>query len=308
MRTTRSQAQTPVVIDLTQEPEEKPVLPTLVHKSQSLGKSITYLNEEELNARLQRLPRKALQLIRLKQRKLQDPSAQVPDFIRQSTPSAVPQSLLTQAVISTFVFAGESAGTAVCISPGGLLLTCSHCVGESRAGLKAKGRSWLISANGQPVQAKCVVWDPKRDIALLQIVAASSLFTRDGFPFARISTSPPKRNARLLCVGHPGSEDFEAATSGVPTGYDVLHISEGRFRGLAPDQDVQDNSDIGALQHDCWTYWGHSGAPLIEKATGKLMGLHSSWDDETGMRRGIALQAIQEFLAEHCTSVTLKKS
>lgn len=300
MRTARSQKQDCVVIDLTQEYEEKPTLATLVHKSKSLGDSVAYLNEEELDGRLQRLTRKELQLVQLKQRKLKDPSAQVPDFVRQSTSSTVPQSLLTQAVISTFVFAGQSAGTAVCISPAGLLLTCSHCVAESRAELKSKIRFWLITSDGHPVQAKCVAWDPKRDIALLQIVTASSLFARDGFPFARISKSPPKHNARLLCVGHPGSEDFEAATSGVPTGYDVLHISEGRFRGLAPGQDIQDNSDIGALQHDCWTYWGHSGAPLIERSTGKLIGMHSSWDDQTGMRRGVALEAITAFLSEHC--------
>ncbi|KXT08792.1 hypothetical protein AC579_2561 [Pseudocercospora musae] len=277
MRTTRPQAQIIAVIDLTQEPEERPAPPTL--------------------------------LIRLKQHKVKDPSAQVPNFIRQTAQSTIPQNLLTQAVSSTLVFAGESAGTAVCISPGGLLLICSHCVAETRAALKSNDRSWLITSDGHPVEGKCIAGDPKRDIALLQIVTAPYIFTRDGFAFALMSKTPPKRNSQLLCVGHPGSGDFKAATSGVPTGSDVLHISEGRFRGLAPGQDVQDNSDIGALQHDCWTYWGHSGAPLIEKkASGKLIGLHSSWEDHTGLRRGIALQAIQEFLAEHCTNVTRRGS
>ncbi|KXS98150.1 hypothetical protein AC578_9412 [Pseudocercospora eumusae] len=305
MRTTRLQAPNLAVIELTQEREEKPAPPSLVRKSTSLGHFIEYLNEEELNTELQRLPRKELQLVRLKQRQLQDPSAQVPDFIRQTTPITVPQTLLTQAVIRTFVFAGESAGTAVCVSPAGLLLTCSHCVAESRAELKSKSRSWLLTSNGQPVQASCAAWDHKRDLALLQIVTAPSLFTRDGFSFfANLCLCSQAYRSTTL-----RSEDTEAATSGLPTGYDVLHISDGRFRGLAPGQDVQDNSDIGALQHDCWTYWGHSGAPLIEKVSGKLIGLHSSWDDQTGMRcRGIALQAIQEFLAEHCTAVTSRVS
>jgi hypothetical protein len=83
-----------------------------------------------------------------------------------------------------------------------------------------------------------------------------------------------------------------------------LHISTGRSRGLAPDQNPQDNSEIGALLHDCWTYWGHSGAPLIARSSGKLVGLHSSWDDATGMRRGVPLVAIKAFLDEHTIVTT----
>lgn len=59
---------------------------------------------------------------------------------------------------------------------------------------------------------------------------------------------------------------------------------------------AQDNSEIGALMHDCWTYWGHSGAPLVEVRSGLLVGLHSSWDEDTDMRRGIGGEAIGAFL------------
>ena len=58
--------------------------------------------------------------------------------------------------------------------------------------------------------------------------------------------------------------------------------------------DINDNREIGQLVHSCWTYWGHSGAPIIHR--GKLIGLHSSWDDETGTRHGVHLLAILEFL------------
>lgn len=53
--------------------------------------------------------------------------------------------------------------------------------------------------------------------------------------------------------------------------------------------------------HDCWTYWGHSGAPLMLRATGELVGLHSSWDDQSGMRRGVPLVALRAFLDEWTT-------
>ncbi|KAL9563306.1 hypothetical protein ACKAV7_012386, partial [Fusarium commune] len=118
------------------------------------------------------------------------------------------------------------------------------------------------------------------------------------FPYARIATSPPKFNTKLLCIGHPGSEDLEAERSGVKTEYDTLVLTEGTFRGLNKNQDPQDNSEIGALKHSCWTYWGHSGAGLFDRKTGALVGVHSSWDDKTRMRRGVPLEAVVAFVEE----------
>lgn len=122
--------------------------------------------------------------------------------------------------------------------------------------------------------------------------------TTANFPFVTAAMLPPRNSASLICIGHPGSEDLESSTSGVKTGYDALHISTGKYHDLAPGQDSQDKSKIGAPKHDCWTYWGHSGAPLVDKETGDLVGLHSSWGDETGMRRGVPLHAILKFSTE----------
>ena len=247
---------------------------------------------------IQKLPEHDATLLLLKQRKLQEEHAQVSMFIKASKASTkAKDKQLAQAAAATLVFTQEAAGTAVCISPSGFILTCSHCIAESKKDYRPNKNIWLLLASGDPVQAKPVAWDPHRDLALLQITAAPS--SLETFPCMRMLSSAPKPYTKMLCIGHPGSEDFEADTSGVATDYDVLHISEGRHRGLAADQDVQDNSEIGALMHDCWTYWGHSGAPLIEKSSGLLTGLHSSWDDETSMRRGIAWEAIRAFLDEH---------
>ena len=238
--------------------------------------------------------------------------------------SPVSKAKLASAARATLVFAQKEAGTAVCISPSGLLLTCSHCVAETpqeRDQPQNKSK-WLLFASGQVVRAKCIAWDPKRDLALLQVTAAQSerrLTDPNGlessengvgiefspFPFVTIAEAPPPLRRALICIGHPGSEDLEASTPGVQTDYDALHVSTGLFRGYAPGQDLQDNSEIGALKHDCWTYWGHSGAPLVEQTTGRLVGLHSSWDETTGIRRGVPLEAIRQFLqqqTEHSTS------
>ncbi|KAF4980405.1 hypothetical protein FZEAL_3584 [Fusarium zealandicum] len=199
-------------------------------------------------------------------------------------------------VDATLVFAQEQAGTAVCISPDGVILTCSHCVAESHSKLTEASVHTLISSTGALITARVIAWDPARDLALL-IIEQSELPHRP-FPYIRIASSPPKFNTRLLCVGHPGSEDLEAERRGVPTEYDTLVLSEGTFRGLVPGQDPQNNSEIGALKHSCWTYWGHSGAGLFERRTGNLVGVHSSWDEDTGTRRGVPLEAVVAFLEE----------
>ena len=218
---------------------------------------------------------------------------------------------LAEATRATLVFAQREAGTAVCVSRHGLLLTCSHCVAEDPEEMSTMRGKWLLFASGQAVYAECVAWDPRRDLALLQIIEAQPqpqalpnrgntvTASHPSVPFVPIAEVPPRLRTGLTCIGHPGNEDLEASKPGRKTGYDVLHISTGLFRGDNPGQDPQDNSEIGALRHDSWTYWGHSGAPLVEQATGRLIGLHSSWDETTGMRRGVPLDAIKQFLDEY---------
>jgi hypothetical protein len=265
-----------------------------------------------LNSQSAELTKAELALLNAKQYQLRHSKTQT--WLKSSSG----KEKLSSAVRATLVFAQEEAGTAVCISSSGLLLTCSHCVAESPEELDQPGSKgkWLLFASGQVVLAKCVAWDPRRDLALLQITAAQpesqsanphALPACDNtvsasilsFPFVMLAGFPPRLRAALVCIGHPGSEDLEVAQPGVKTGYDTLHVSTGVYRGCAPDQDLNDNSEIGALKHDCWTYWGHSGAPLVEQSTGRLIGLHSSWDEKTGTRRGVPIEAIQHFLQHH---------
>ena len=248
---------------------------------------------DRLPASLTRLPRKDHQLLLKKQVYLRTYEVEIPRDFR----------VCTTAVQASLVFAQEEAGTAVCVSLEGLLLTCSHCVAETEDELDYEKIHWLLFADGRVVGAKCVLWDMRRDLALLRIVSAQSPSqdtslegTPHGFPYAALADEPPSIDARLVCIGHPGSEDLEAAEPSVKTDYDVLHLSTGAFRGYADGQDLQDSSEIGALMHDCWTYWGHSGAPILDRRSGRLIGLHSSWDDQTAMRRGIPLEAIRAFL------------
>jgi len=243
---------------------------------------------EKLSAKAVKLSGSQLQVLLKKQKWLRTYSIALPDN----------DTSLRAVVDATLVFGQEEAGTAVCISEDGLLLTCSHCVAENEDELDLGKLHCLLFASGQVVRAKCTAWDPKRDLAILKVFEAQAPQDKP-FPFVSILSKAPKAREPLICVGHPGSDDLETSLPGVKTNYDTLYVSTGAFRGYSKDQDLQDNSEIGALKHDCWTYWGHSGAPLVMRKTRELAGLHSSWDETTGMRRGIPLEAIWAFLEEH---------
>ncbi|OJJ05779.1 hypothetical protein ASPVEDRAFT_45272 [Aspergillus versicolor CBS 583.65] len=209
---------------------------------------------------------------------------------------------ITTALQATYIFAQHEAGTAACIDPHGWILTCSHCFGESEREWRENMYKWLLDYTGKSVQVECCFWDGRRDLALARVVSVETDEVDMGaFEFIPLHSSTSAGvygRADIVCLGQPGSEDLESE-SPQATDYDLIEISEGRLRGLVPDADPHDNSEIGSLKHDAWTYWGHSGAPLVCGRTGKLLGLHSSWDDMTAMRHGVPLVAIRAFLGSH---------
>jgi S1-C subfamily serine protease len=224
-----------------------------------------------------------------------------------SIASATLQSLLTgqhisNALEATLIFAQYEAGTAVCIDKEGWVLTCSHCFGDTEEEYEESDkRKWLLFYTGLAVQVESRVWDPKRDLALLKVIAIETNEGKPGeipeFRFISLHEGALSYKMPILCIGQPGRDDLES-TSERKTKYNLVEVSEGTFRGMVKGLDPQDNSEIGTLMHDAWTYWGHSGAPLLREADGTLIGLHSSWDDQTAMRHGIPQVAVKEFLKE----------
>jgi hypothetical protein len=156
--------------------------------------------------------------------------------------------------------------------------------------------------NGDAVLVECRVWDGRRDLALLKIIAIES-DSKETPRFESVGLYEGKLGYKMpvICIGQPGRDDLESKDRKRTT-YNLVEVSEGVFRGMVKERDAQDNEDIGTLMHDAWTYWGHSGAPLLS-GDGKLVGLHSSWDDRTAMRHGIPGVAIKEFLRIHLPEV-----
>ncbi|KAL2846369.1 hypothetical protein BJY01DRAFT_247273 [Aspergillus pseudoustus] len=207
---------------------------------------------------------------------------------------------ITNSLNATFIFAQHEAGTAVCIDLRGWVITCAHCFGESDEEWHAHRRKWLLTYSGIAVQVECRVWDARRDLALGRIVCVEGVTVPGAFAFVSLPSLDSENensyvHSPILCIGQPGADDLESDKPR-KTDYALVEISEGRLRGMIAGADPQDNSEIGTLKHDAWTYWGHSGAPLLCRETGALLGLHSSWDENTAMRHGVPLVAIREFL------------
>lgn len=271
------------------------VLPTLIPSiDSSSSSSHKVIRIVAPSATLPGLNPAELSLLREKQRRL------------QSNASALLSSLLSRnhlrtALEASLIFAQYEAGTAVCIDKAGWVLTCSHCFGDTEEEWRAERRKWLLFYTGLAVQVECRAWDSTRDLALLKIIgiesSASQKTTIPAFSFVPLSSFAPAFKTPIVCIGQPGSDDLES-TSARRTNYNLVEISEGKFCGMVPGADPENNAEIGSLKHDAWTYWGHSGAPLLKAVDGTLIGLHSSWDDKTAMRHGIPLTAIKYFLQQ----------
>lgn len=115
----------------------------------------------------------------------------------------------------------------------------------------------------------------------------------------------PLLHTPLVAIGHPADEHPDDPPGVKAYGSEhrrVLQLSSGRYLGIAPDKvdNPQDNSDTGAMQHDCWTYWGHSGGPIFEQNTGVLVGVHVDWNPEEPLvKRAVPWVAVEAFLEEN---------
>lgn len=270
---------------------------------------------------------------------------------------------LRRAYNSTVIFAQYEAGTGVCISSSGLILTCAHCCDDgstSRRSSRSPPKKFVLFADGSIYLTQVLKLDFQMDVGLLQVIGvydsitcsvyqvdtgvipdparlldsidqngrpdcrqcqdlnptdsidsinsgggkkkkssspeeASSVATSDRFsislPFT-VLADDLVHDERLFCLGQPGRDDLESEEAR-KTDYPLIHISKGRFQRCL-SEDLCDNREIGQLQHSCWTYWGHSGAPLIN-SRGQVAGLHSSWDDETQTRHGVHVAALKTF-------------
>jgi S1-C subfamily serine protease len=169
-------------------------------------------------------------------------------------------------------------GSGVNLSSSGLILTAAHVVDEV-------GRELVVRfPDGRSFRGVATVVDGELDLGLVALRGAA------GLPVARLASAAPVTGDDVAIVGQPGTR----TPDGEATGYQPWHVSTGEIRGYRKGARTGEQH-LGRLKHDAWTYWGHSGSPLFDRA-GAIVGLHNSWDSSTAMRHAVTWEAITAFL------------
>ena len=213
---------------------------------------------------------------------------------------------------SCLCIVSEIFGTAVCISEKGYILSCEHAAPPFKEDKIKTDISILIFPNGTIVKAKTIFKNVKIDLALLKIIEIFSdekkfikVTNQNKFPYAKINfkeneininNENPKKNTKIFCIGNPSFECPDVDLNKFYKEYKPFWLSKGEIKGYMKNE-IYGEKDLGPLIHSCWTYWGHSGAPIFNYE-GELIGLHNIWDENNGNRHGVSLMGIIKFLKE----------
>ena len=197
-------------------------------------------------------------------------------------------------------------GSAVCINEKGYILTCAHAAPPFEDDNTKE--SLYIFPSGEIIKALTLDKDEKIDLALLQIISVfkNNKFiniknlTNKKFPYAKIKIPLNSKNEskgkNVFCIGNPcfTMEDDDGKIEN--NDYKPFWISFGKIKGYLKDP-IFCKDDLGPLIHNCWTYWGHSGAPIFN-FDGELVGMHNSWNEKNANRHGNSLLGIIKFLSK----------
>ena len=197
-------------------------------------------------------------------------------------------------------------GSAVCINEKGYILTCAHAAPPFEDDNTKE--SLYIFPSGEIIKALTLDKDEKIDLALLQIISVykNNKFiniknlTNKKFPYAKIKIPKDSKNEakgkNIFCIGNPcftmENDDGKIENNE----YKPFWISFGKIKGYLKDP-IFCKDDLGPLIHNCWTYWGHSGAPIFN-FDGELVGMHNSWNEKNANRHGNSLLGIIKFLSK----------
>jgi len=182
-----------------------------------------------------------------------------------------------------FVDSTEELGSGVCFRSTGLILTAGHAAGE------IGDERQVEFPYGARFIAHCVAVSDDYDLALLQLELKSDSV----LPVAEIAVTPVKKGQAVYVIGQPGDEGRsprQRTSAGT-----VLRTATS----LAPQL------DMGGLHHNCWTYAGHSGSPVLN-SEGHVTGIHVTADLFEGA--AVTLEAVHVFIAEYDQAISISHS
>jgi hypothetical protein len=196
----------------------------------------------------------------------------------------------------------DEFGTAVCINKNGYILTCSHAAPPFED--EKNKESIYIFPDGEIVKTITIEKNEQLDLALLKIIEIfkNGKFIKKTpqkkFLYSKIKSSNEneKIGENIFCIGNPCFIIYNDNKKLEKNNYKPFWISFGKIKGYLKDK-IYGENNLGPLIHDCWTYWGHSGAPIFN-INGEIIGMHNSWNEKNANRHGISLLGINLFLSK----------
>ncbi|GMH73173.1 hypothetical protein TL16_g06113 [Triparma laevis f. inornata] len=195
----------------------------------------------------------------------------------------------------------------------------------------------VMLANSRIFESGCInveeSLDGTKDVAMLELgdeIILSSQMPSEEITYAELAIVPPTSGDQIFTVGNPSNIDLEStrvSRSGTPNSIEfdppIFHLSlgtcenytskkvydlrigvasrgraptRGETKGILESESTEEESGV-IMEHTCWTYWGHSGAPLFN-VDGEVVGLHSSWCSKSGIRMAVKLRVLRECFEE----------
>ncbi len=207
----------------------------------------------------------------------------------QSLASAITPSVvdITSDVSSTGRFGrtttGQASGTGMIITTDGYILTNKHVVADATGDINVQLTS------GKQYTAQLVAQDPTNDLALLKIEATSL----SAIPLGDSSSTAVGQP--VVAIGDALGEFQNTVTQGIVSGLN-RSISAGES---TYDQETLD----GLLQTDAAINPGNSGGPLVDQATGKVIGINTAISaDSQGVGFAIPINQVKSFVNQYTSN------
>lgn len=173
-----------------------------------------------------------------------------PDFMDRENDPKIKEILTRTKKATPLVEGARGAGSAFMIRPG-IMVTNAHVIdGEVLDDIKVRFVS-LSETDPKPIKPTLLYKDKKRDLAVFRIAAGNE-------PLQLTGSGTELEGLRVAVVGNP----MQAAN--------VLKIGEVTFGALKAPARVDDGI---FFQLDAVAAPGNSGGPVIEEATGKVVGV-----------------------------------
>jgi S1-C subfamily serine protease len=152
---------------------------------------------------------------------------------------------------------GRGSGSGFFVDRSGLLITNAHVVGDGAAPMIAL---WDSAAKRQPARLRVLRIFADLDLALLRAEGVADI--------EPLTLNPAYDLSRpLLAVGFPLAADISRSLGTSPT--DIV-VTRGTLSAVRHKDDA-----VVWLQHDCRIASGNSGGPLIDQATGTVIGMNT---------------------------------